>query len=76
MDILYGDGFYGHYIFYRLLPIDLLLSLYGLKCTFAFYDFLPCAVAWSVLFVWPHCFMYWVLYMLCQKWRNKDVQSI
>ena len=23
MDILNGDGFYGHYIFYRLLPIDL-----------------------------------------------------
>ena len=22
MDILNGDGFYGHYIFYRLLPID------------------------------------------------------
>ena len=37
--------------------------------------FLPCTVAWNVLFVSPHCFMYWILYMLCQKWRNKDVLS-
>ena len=40
--------------------------------------FLLCTVAWSVLNVSPHWafFMYWVLYMLCHKWRNKDGQYI
>ena len=66
--------------FYRLLPIDLHESshYYHFEVLNALSSFtiLPCTVAWSVLYVLPHCFMYWVLYMPCQKWRNKDVQSI
>ena len=38
MDVLNADGCYGHYIFYRLLPIDL-HEFNEFKCTFAFYDF-------------------------------------
>ena len=79
MDILNGDGFFRHYIFYRLLPNDLheLSHYYQFKVLNALspYTILPCPVAWSVLYISPHCFMLWVLYMLCQKWRNNDVHS-
>ena len=60
MNILNGDGFYGHYIFYRLLPIDLheISHYYHFKVLNALrlLRFLPCTVAWSVLYVSPHCF--------------------
>ena len=60
MDILNGDGFYGHYIFYRLLPIDLheFYHYYYFKVFNALSPstILPCTVAWNVLNVSPHCF--------------------
>ena len=80
MDILNGDRFYGHYIFYRLLPIDWheFSHNYHFKVLNALSPFtiLPYTVAWNALYVSPHCFMYRLLHMFCQKWRNKDVQSI
>ena len=73
MDILNGDGFYGHYIFYRLLAIDLheLSHYYHFKVLmyFRFLRFLP---------LHEVCCMYHVLcieYYTSPEWRNKDVQS-
>ena len=73
MDILNGVGFYGHYAFYRLLSIHCfriskMHSLSVTILTMSFYE-VCCIVS-------HECFMYLSLYMLCQKWRNKDVQSI
>ena len=53
-----------------------LLSPWGFKCTFAFYDFYHVPLH-EVCCMYHHIvFMLWVLYMLCPNWRIKDVQSI
>ena len=75
MNILNGVGFYGHYIFYRLLSIHC-FSIPVLKCTFCLFMILTMSFYEVCCFVSHECFMYWLLYMLCQKWRNKDIQSI
>ena len=50
MDILNGDGFYGHFIFYRLLPIDLheFSHYYHLKVLNALSPFACCMYRHSV----------------------------
>ena len=60
MDILNGDGFYGHYIFYRLLLIDLhkFSHYYHLKVLialspftiFTMYRCMKCVVCITTLF--------------------------
>ena len=41
-----------------------------------FYDFYHVLLHEKCWMYYRNAFMYWILYMLCQKWRNKDVQSI
>ena len=64
MDILNGDGFYGHFIFYRLLPIDLhefshyyhfkVLNALSTYTIFTMYRCMKCVVCFTTLFYVLH----------------------
>ena len=76
MDILNGDGFYGHYIFYRLLPIDLyefyhyyhfkVLNALSPSTIFIMYRCMKCVECITALFL---CIEYYTCFV-----RNDEIK--
>ena len=84
MHIFNGDGFYEHFMIlftiYHLhnmtseCPYNMMrcyFMMLNFKCTVSYFTVLPC-----MLFLTEMCPMYHYYHVLCQQWRNKDVQSI